>query len=75
MSKHFEEHSVGILMGPTLPGAVRIAEVDRNAGGHDEPDGVNPISLPWSQVVLRNSSLGSVVIPGAAPRSVSQARE
>ena len=53
------QQAVGVLVGAALPGAVGVAEVDRDAGRDGEVTRGAAISGPWSQVRDRHRWEGS----------------
>ena len=60
------QQAVGVLVGAALPGAVRVGEVDGDAGLDLELGVLRTSSLPRSQVNDRRSCSGSVVIVAAS---------
>ena len=60
------QQPVGVLVRAALPGAVRVGEVDRDAGLDLELGVLRTSSLPRSQVSDRRSCSGSVVIVAAS---------
>ena len=54
------KQAVGVLVRAPLPGAVRVAEVDLDAGVDREARRGSDISLPWSQVIVRTQLVGQL---------------